>query len=681
MQARFAGVFVCAVLVSAVASAEAPSPGGKEPKAAMTPFRALEERYFVEFLRRNPVTATYLGGDAYRSDLAEVGAGLRDYSAAALRAEDNANVELLGRLGAIPQASLKPDEAVDAAVMRAQIQFVHDLTVVRRHQLKSLDSYMVEPFRGVDWQLQGMTQVGSGAYGTEQEWRRVIQRVEKIPEYLSTARGNLKVGAASGFTPDWRMIEKDGLDTSKANAEYFEKALADLFEQRAKGQTWAGDLLPALRKASASAASAYREFRTFLLETYYTREGAKLLAEGAAPAGSDVFRTHDLLKPEFRRDNFAFGEASYARAVKDYLRVAKAPAALYEEADAQVRATQDLLMAVARRVDAAKGWGFAWGDREKDFASARRVMSRLGEDAPKDDAEMLADYRRKSFDLVEYGRKYKLFDIPEAYRLDVIETPEVLRAGIDGAAYYPAPPFKGTGVGRFYLSPTGNDAAHLRENNRASMADLCAHEGFPGHDWYYQFLSTHMASAGKVRWLTPGAVEDSSSMWEDSMLSEGWALYAEALMAEPPPGSGEAAPDGCYTPEERVYQLQGQLLRDARVRVDVGIHTGRMSFDEAVAYYTANVDFLPGACGRSDPESRASCETATRAIFRYSKWPTQAITYKLGKQEILDLRAEVKEIQGARFDLKAFHEKVLAVGTIPLAYVRSQILGWARGRG
>jgi uncharacterized protein (DUF885 family) len=147
-------------------------------------------------------------------------------------------------------------------------------------------------------------------------------------------------------------------------------------------------------------------------------------------------------------------------------------------------------------------------------------------------------------------------------------------------------------------------------------------------------------------------------------------------MGEPRPG----APDGVYTPAERIYQLQGQLLRDARVRIDTGIHTGRMSFDEAVDYYTENVDFLPGACARrqTDPEARASCETASRALTRYSKWPTQAITYYLGKQSILDLRRAVEKIQGGRFDLKAFHEKVLETGTIPLAYVREHVLAWAR---
>jgi uncharacterized protein (DUF885 family) len=644
----------------------------------MSAFRALEERYFLEFILRNPVTATYLGADAHPGAAEEAASALRDFSSVALRAEDAANVEILGRLREIPAASLGPDEAVDAAVMGAQIRFVHDLTQVRRHQLRSLDTYMVEPFRGVDWQLQGMAETGPGEYGTEEDWRRVVERVRGIPDYLAVARANLKAGIDAGAAPDWRVIEKDGLDTPLANAAYFETTLPEIFEQRTRGRAWAAPASGPLRKAGAAAAAAYREFRAFVLDAYYTKEAARALSGGAAPAGAGVFKTRDLLRPEFRQDRFALGEAAYARAVKENLRVSTSLAALYDQADRRVRETQALLVSVAREVDAARGWGLSWEDRDADLRSARRVIDRLGEDAPKDDAEMIDGYRRKAQDLVAYGRRHALFALPDDYRLDVVPTPEVLRASIDGAAYYPAPPFKGTGVGRFYLTPTGNDPAHLRENSRASMAALCAHEGFPGHDWHYRFMASRAGSIGKVRWLTPGAVEDSSSMWADSMAAEGWALYAEALVAEPPPGEARARPHGFYTPEERIFQVQAQLLREARVRIDVGIHTGRMSFDEAVGYYTANVDLLPGACGRDGEEARASCETATRAVFRYSKWPTQAITYRLGKDAVLELREAVKAIRGDRFDLRAFHEQVLGAGTIPLDHVRARILEWAR---
>ena len=79
------------------------------------------------------------------------------------------------------------------------------------------------------------------------------------------------------------------------------------------------------------------------------------------------------------------------------------------------------------------------------------------EDRPQSDAEMLRRYRDVGQRLVEFGRKSGMFDIPADYELEVTVTPPVLEASIDGAAYYPAPPFKDAGVGRFYVTPTHGD--------------------------------------------------------------------------------------------------------------------------------------------------------------------------------------------------------------------------------
>jgi uncharacterized protein (DUF885 family) len=302
-------------------------------------------------------------------------------------------------------------------------------------------------------------------------------------------------------------------------------------------------------------------------------------------------------------------------------------------------------------------------------------MEHLGADSPRDDDQLLQWYIEAGRRAVTYGRERQLFDIPADYRLDVYPTPPVLRSTID-AAYYAAPPFKKTGVGRFYLTPTGNNPAALRENNRSSIADTAVHEGFPGHDWHYKYMTQHASEISNIRWLTPGAVEDSSSMWEDSPAAEGWGLYAEELMSEP----AEGRPYGFYTPGEYMYELQGQLLRAVRIVVDVGLHTGRMSFDQAIDYFTANVSFFPGARQKaaSDPAAKAVSEGALRAIYRYSKWPTQAITYNLGKTAIQSLRDAYRQARGSAYSAKEFHERLMRVGTIPAGYFRETFLAAAR---
>jgi len=163
-------------------------------------------------------------------------------------------------------------------------------------------------------------------------------------------------------------------------------------------------------------------------------------------------------------------------------------------------------------------------------------------------------------------------------------------------------------------------------------------------------------------------------MWQDSMAAEGWALYSEALLGEPQ----ASAPHGFYTPEQRLYQLRGKLYRDLRVRVDTGIHTGRISFDDAVTQFSEVVDFLPGSCARTESlkpgPKRSSCESARGAIARYARWPTQAITYRLGKDQILALRKRAQDELGDAFSAKRFHVEFMKQGTIPASYFGDELM-------
>ena len=196
---------------------------------------------------------------------------------------------------------------------------------------------------------------------------------------------------------------------------------------------------------------------------------------------------------------------------------------LYEYGAQQVALYSRLIQEVVAVIAKEAGLG---------AATTRDVVNHLAKDAPRNDDELFAWYRETAARAVAYGREHRMFDVPADYKLDILPTPPVLQNSID-AAYYMAPPFKKSGVGRFYLSPTGNDPARLRLKKRASIADTAIHEGFPGHDWHFKYMTQHAAEISNVRWLTPGAVEDSSSMWSDSLAAEGWGLYAEELMAEP----------------------------------------------------------------------------------------------------------------------------------------------------
>lgn len=619
-----------------------------------TDFESLRQDYLIFFLASNPVVSTYLGGSALDRKLADTDGRLRDFSPASIAVEDARLGSFLSNIRKIDPKSLTDAERIDRQVIIAQLRFQLHQHQVRHYQERSLDTYVDTPFRGVDWQMQGMTPTGDLSYGTEEEWTRLVERVEAIPAYLKVAEDQLKAGIDHHNTPDWRMLRADGIDTPAADAAYFESSLHQIAATAMSG-SWSAPLLVRLTAAGKAAANAYRELQGFVINNYFI-DPSKPGAAG--------------LKPEFAADNFMAGEKEYDWALHNNLHVKTTAAKLFDSAWPVVERTRARMVKLARSIAASHGWRTPVDDN----GTVRAVLDKLAQDYPKDDEEMVRWYKDTALRLVEYARKTGLFQVPDNYALEVVETPPPLRASIDGAAYYPAPPFKDTGVGRFFVSPTGNDPAKLKENNRAALADLAAHEGFPGHDWHYKVMTRYRDSISSIRWLTPGAVEDSSSMWEDSMAAEGWALYAEGLMAEPRPGH----PHGFYTPEERLYQLQGELYRDLRVYVDTGIHTGRISFDKAVNLFSTVVDFAPGDCS---PEStaasdtkRASCENAHNAIFRYSKWPTQAITYRLGRDAIRDLRNKAMRLLGPNFSLQQFHLELMKQGTVPATYTGPEVL-------
>lgn len=166
---------------------------------------------------------------------------------------------------------------------------------------------------------------------------------------------------------------------------------------------------------------------------------------------------------------------------------------------------------------------------------------------------------------------------------------------------------------------------------RCSLPTLTYHEGSPGHHLQMS-LAQEAKDLPMLRKIAPfGAYV------------EGWALYAEQLADE----MGVYAQD----PLGKVGFLQSSLFRAVRLVVDTGIHFKRWSREQAVDYMRTNTGY-----------ARSRVE---REIDRYCVWPGQACSYKIGHLLWLKAREQAKSIQGARFDLKQFHQ-VLLEGALPL---------------
>jgi len=188
---------------------------------------------------------------------------------------------------------------------------------------------------------------------------------------------------------------------------------------------------------------------------------------------------------------------------------------------------------------------------------------------------------------------------------------------------------------------TGKLLAGQRKNE---LATLVTHEVYGGHHLAAMYAekagdgSTYRASAANTEF------------------DEGWALYMEAQRDE----------QGAFTPEERVGYLVNHLWRAARLVVDTGMHTGRMTPDEAREYFQMST-FLDR-------------KAAAAEIQRYIDWPGQALAYYSGKRKILEIRSECQGILGKDFDLRGFHSKMLSLGSVPMSEVRTAMVQWANRR-
>src|SRR6202008_1605482 len=134
---------------------------------------------------------------------------------------------------------------------------------------------------------------------------------------------------------------------------------------------------------------------------------------------------------------------------------------------------------------------------------------------------------------------------------------------------------------------------------------------------------------------------------------EGWALYAERL--------GEEV--GFFQDPYSYYgHLQDDMLRAIRLVVDTGFHYKRWSRQQVV-------DFFHEHSLIDEPDVQEETD-------RYMADPAQALGYKIGQLEILKLRAYAKEQLGDRFDIRAFHDLILAGGALPMDVLTDRIHDW-----
>jgi len=280
------------------------------------------------------------------------------------------------------------------------------------------------------------------------------------------------------------------------------------------------------------------------------------------------------------------------------------------------------------------------------------VLEELGENHPAPD--QLLDSFRATFDgLIGFIRAHHIVTIPSDVRPIVEETPPFMRATTFASMDTPGPYESHATEAYFNVTlpdPSMTPAqveGYMHSFNIGTVISTAVHEAYPGH--YIQFLWLPQAPS-RVRKLL-GANTD----------IEGWAHYTEQMMLDEGYGQpGAGAKDEREAKFLRLGQLQDALLRNARFIVGIQMHSGKMSFDEAIAFF--------------QKEGYQSQETATVETKRGAGDPTY-LYYTLGKLEIMKLREDMKKKQGAAFSLEEFHNNFLKQGFPPIKIVREALLG------
>jgi uncharacterized protein (DUF885 family) len=237
------------------------------------------------------------------------------------------------------------------------------------------------------------------------------------------------------------------------------------------------------------------------------------------------------------------------------------------------------------------------------------------------------------------------FDIPEpAQRIECMIAPTS-----DGGIYYTGPSEDWVRPGRMWWAVSDG----VEDFSTWQEVTTIYHEGVPGH---------HLQVSQQV------FLKDRLNRWQRLMSwvsghGEGWALYSERLMDE----LGYLSDPG-----NKLGMLDGQLLRAARVVVDMGVHL-QLPIPADSAWHPGEIwnydlawEFLRSRVTTEDQMLRFE-------LNRYLGWPGQASAYKLGERIWLQAREDVRQRKGAAFDLKEFHSEALALGSIGLDPLREAL--------
>jgi len=459
----------------------------------------------------------------------------------------------------------------------------------RTYELETLRTWERNPHHYADLLAVSLASQALFDYAAPAERaRRMASRLRQVPRLLQAARDNVRHPAG--------IFVRTAIETLNGTIRFVDVELPRAFRN-------VDDLhvLSDLADASAEAGTALRRY-------------AQYLQDEVAPKARGTFRLgEDRFESKLR---FEEGIGLSARQ-------------LLKIAERELDATSEEFTRVASRLnggDPIAAWQAMKDDHPEPGQLVREVAGQLD-------------------DLRAFLADRDLVTIPEGDRLAVGPTPDFYRWTF-ASLWSPGPFETRASLAHYYITdvdpswPADRQREHMRDCSRAMLWAISTHEAYPGHFLHFLHLRGIASPARK------------SLMFASTSMVEGWAHYAEQLMAEE--GFGRD------NPAIRLGQLAESLVRLCRLIVGIRLHADDWSVEQGVRLFRERAFLEEGSARRE----------AERGTF-----DPGYVSYALGKLMILKLRDDVKAMSPQSFSLKTFHDRLLGSSVFPLGFHRQLMLG------
>jgi uncharacterized protein (DUF885 family) len=509
---------------------------------------------------------------------------LADYSQAGIQAQVQFQRQSVERLGQIEASKLSAVNRIDFAILQSQIQSA---------------LFQLENLREQEWNPL-FYNVGNAIYGlTAREFAPLRDRLKSVKARLKALPAVLEAARTSLKNPP-RVHTETAILQNKGNVSLVREELKTYLDE-------VPELIPEFASVQSQVIAA--------LESY------------------GVWLEKELLPKS--NGNFRIGENKFRDKLRYTLDSDLSLEEILQRAQLDLKKTQDELYETARSLS-KNGAGETDATAKKKVIKA--VLDQLAESRPTNET-IVGLAKANLEEVTEFVRQQGLVTVPQE-PVKIIVMPEFQR-GV-AVAYCDSPgPLEKNGETFYSISPTPSDwtqqrvTSFFREYNNHMLKDLTIHEAMPGH--YLQLAHSN-------RFKAPTLIR---AIFSSGVFVEGWATYAEQLMAE----------KGYGGPEVKMQQLKMRLRLIINAILDQKIHTAGMSEKEAI-------DLMMNEGFQEEGEAAGKWRRACLSS-------TQLSTYYVGNTEINEIRKAWEAKKGPIQDLKVFHDTILSFGSPAPKHVRA----------